>query len=278
MYKNRKRSTPSFANINLQGPCNWQCFFCLGKDMGCANKKNYLNIHFKDWKNFDEYLELCHRNNIKKIYLTGQNTDPLLYKYLSELIDYIKNKGFLIGIRTNGVLALEKIKELEKLNDEISFSIHTLNRDTNYKITGSYKTIDLEKIDKKMKKHYRISIVVTRYNKNQILDIIKQLSKYEKLDYIQLRCVATDTRYDDLKKDIIAFNEVCDKIQDKFLATKEFYGAKIYNIDGKEVTLWKIVATAINSYNYFTEGIISDNCFVVEGYLNNINKNGKNIV
>jgi hypothetical protein len=33
---------------------------------------------------------LCKVHDIEKIYLTGQNTDPLIYPWLAELIDAIQ--------------------------------------------------------------------------------------------------------------------------------------------------------------------------------------------
>lgn len=272
MYKNRCRDNPTFANINFQGPCNYQCFFCLGKDIDCAKKNSYLNVDFRKWKNFDKYLMMCKQANISKIYLTGQNTDPLLYQYLDELISYLKEKKFVVGIRTNGVLALQRKKEIEKLNGNISYSIHTLDKDINYQITKSYQVINLDKIDKEIVKDYRVSIVVTRYNQNEVLDTIKKLSTYSKVRYIQLRCVATDFRYECLEEDILSFQKVCLEIEEKFPLVNEFCSAKIYNIYGKEVILWKTVMTTVNSYNYFTDGVISDNYFVVEGYMKGKNE------
>lgn len=46
-YKNRNRQSPVFANINLQGPCNYKCYFCLGNDICLSDKLNYLNVNFK---------------------------------------------------------------------------------------------------------------------------------------------------------------------------------------------------------------------------------------
>ncbi len=265
MYKNRERENPVFANINLQGPCNYKCFFCLGKDIKCL-KSNYLNVHFKKWKNFDNYLDICKKNNIKKIYLTGQNTDPLLYKYLLELIEYLKSKDFIVGIRTNGLLAIEKKKELESLNGTISYSVHSLNDETNLKITEVKKTINLNDINKFINRNYRIGIVVNRYNKNEIIDMIKELSSNKNIRYIQLRGCATDNRYDELKEDIDAYKEISNYIKNNFKFLRNFYKAEIYDVYGVEVTLWKTVETTINSFNYFTEGIISYDYFVVEGY------------
>lgn len=265
MKKNRDREKAVFANINLQGPCNYKCFFCLGNDINCNS--NYLKVHFSKWKNFNEYLEKCKKNKIKKIYLTGQNTDPLLYKYLSELIEYLKKEGFIVGIRTNGVKALERQKEIESCNGGVSYSIHSLDSKTNYLITKSKQVLDIKNIDKKIEKDYRVAIVINRYNKDEILDMIKELSKLKKLRYIQLRWVSTDNRYYDLKEDIKAFDELSKYIENNYECIDEFYKAKIYDIFGIKTSLWKTVKTSINSFNYFTEGIISENYFVVEGYL-----------
>ena len=265
-HKNRNREKPSFANINLQGPCNYQCYFCLGNDINEGYCHNYLNIHFSKWKNFDKYLIKCKEDGIKKIYLTGQNTDPLLYKYLKELIDYLKNKGFLVGIRTNGVKALEKIDIINSLNDEVGLSIHSLTPEINKKITNHSTISNWDKIIKSIKTPLRIAIVVTRYNKDEILNIIKYFSKYKNINYIQLRCISTDERYSDLKEDIICYKELTQYISKNYHYLKSFYTASIYNIYGIEVCLWKTIKTTINSYNYFTNGIISTNYFIVEGY------------
>lgn len=265
-YKNRNREKPSFANINLQGPCNYQCYFCLGRDISLGSCHNYLNNHFSKWKNFHKYLEKCKRDGIKKIYLTGQNTDPLLYKYLQELIEYLKDEGFHVGIRTNGVLGLEKMDIINSLNDEVGLSIHSLTSDINKKITNHSIIPDWDMIIKKIKVPLRIAIVVTRYNKNEILSLIQFFSKYKNISYIQLRCIATDERYEELKEDIDCYKEVTSEIMEKFSYLRDYYTASIYDVYGIEVCLWKTVATTINSYNYFTDGIISTNYFVVEGY------------
>lgn len=274
-YKNRIREHPTFANINFQGPCNYQCYFCLGKDIEKGYCHNFLNIHFHLWKNFDHYLNLCKEAGIKKIYLTGQNTDPLLYKYLQELIDYLKQQDFLVGIRTNGILALEKLTELNSLNDEVGLSIHSMNPMTNKNITKVKTIPNWDIIIPKIKVPLRIAIVVTRHNKDEILSLIKFFSTYKNINYIQLRCIATDERYQELKEDITCYTEIVEKIETTFPYVRDFFTASIYNIYGKEVSLWKTVETSINSYNYFTDGIISDNYFIVEGYQKEITEKEK---
>ncbi len=68
-------------------------------------KTNCLDKHYNVWENLDKFLNECKSAKITNIYITGQNTDALLYKYLSDLIDYIKKREFNVGIRTNGYLA-----------------------------------------------------------------------------------------------------------------------------------------------------------------------------
>lgn len=265
-YKNRNRERPTFANINLQGPCNLKCFFCIGCDFKEKTDANYLNTHFSEWENLDEYLDKLKRDGINKVYLTGQNTDPLLYRYLDELIEYLKEEGFVVGIRTNGILVKERIDAINKLNGTISFSIHSLNPDTSELITGSRIIPDLDNIDKIVKVPYRIAVVVSRYNVMEIEDMIKTLSKLKNVRYIQLRGIATDNNYEVYKEDIRLFNKLSEYFGKKYPKTREYYTSKIYNISNVEVSMWKTVDTTINSYNYFTDGLISDNYFIVEGY------------
>jgi len=87
IVKNRKREKYTFANINLLGNCNADCYFCLGKDiLQELAGKNQLNIHFSKWKNFEYFLQ-----------------------------------GFIVGVRTNGYLAETKMDCIHKMDGEIGF-------------------------------------------------------------------------------------------------------------------------------------------------------------
>jgi hypothetical protein len=51
--KNRTRELPTFANINLLGKCNVDCYFCLGKDIqDLLEGQNQLAVPFQEWDNF----------------------------------------------------------------------------------------------------------------------------------------------------------------------------------------------------------------------------------
>lgn len=275
--KNRNRSLYTFANINLLGKCNANCYFCLGKDIPeLLNKHNQLHTHFKYWKNFDKFLEKCKENNIQKLYITGQNTDSLCYDYFKELVIYLKEKGFKVGIRTNGYNIENKLDGILELNDEIGLSIHTLNPKTNKIIMGREDLLDLNYLLPKIKtpnNTIRVAIVLNRYNKDELKDILYYLSKFKDIEYIQVRRISTDTREDCLSEDIKIYEEKYQEILNEYKNYENFYNAQIFTIFGKKVCFWRTVETSANSINYFTDGTISDNYFVIEGYLNNYNKN-----
>jgi MoaA/NifB/PqqE/SkfB family radical SAM enzyme len=269
--KNRDRVAPTFANINLLGECNANCYFCLGKDICEELKgKNQLDTHYTNWKNFPDFLSLCAENNIKQLYLTGQTADGLQYKYLKDLVIHLQHFGFTVGVRTNGYLAIEKMRDIQLMKDEIGYSIHSLDNETNKKIMGRYDLPDWDKIIPASGDNVRVSIVLNRYNVDEFFKIVGYLSTFENVRYIQVRRISTDTRVEELQEDIDLYEEFYEMFKKVGYKKKgEFFCADQYEVFGKEVNFWRTVETSANSFNYFTDGTISDEYFIVEGYLKN---------
>ncbi len=269
--KQRDRSAYSFANINLLGKCNAHCYFCLGFDLEKEYERyNNLTEHFTEWKNWEGFLSECRNKSIKQIYLTGQNTDSLTYKYLDSLIDFLHKEGFYMGLRTNGILAKQKIDIINKCQscteDAIGYSIHTLNPETQNQIMKVKIIPDWDFLLKNTIPPMRVAIVLNRYNVNEFDDLIKYLSAYEKIRYIQVRRICTDNRYELLEEDMRIFEEKEAEISKRFETIGSFETAKTYLIHGKKVNFWRTVKTTVNSINYFSNGTLTDNYFVVEGY------------
>jgi len=270
IHKNRNREDFSFANINLLGKSNANCFFCLGKDIASELEgKNQLKIHFNAWKNFRAFLNRCENENIKKLYLTGQTADGLQYQYLSEIVNYLKDRGFEIGVRTNGYLAKEKLDIIKQMNGEIGYSIHTLLPDINKQIMGRRDLPDWGYLIPNSGDNVRISIVVNRYNVGEVESLIHYLSQFDNVKYIQLRRISTDTRYDFHEEDLIVYEKFFKEFSAKYPQKTTFFGAEVFEVYGKEINFWRTVETSCNSINYFTDGTVSDEYFVVEGYLKN---------
>jgi molybdenum cofactor biosynthesis enzyme MoaA len=268
LTKNRDRDAYTFANINLLGKCNVDCFFCLGKDiekeLSCHNQ---TSVHFSQWRNFDKFLSLCEQNNIKKLYITGQNTDSLMYRYLMLLIPFLHERGFGVGLRTNGFLAARHMSVINSTDLSVGYSIHSLNADTNYLIMKRRSVPNWSRI-LSMTKRPRISVVINRYNEHQIDELLGFFGKFRNVRYVQMRRVSTDRRVSELMPDIEAYERVYSGVKEQFPLIRTFAkDAEIYSVCGHDVVFWRTTRTSVNSMNYFTDGTISDMYFVVEGYL-----------
>ena len=252
-----------YGEILFVGKCNFSCFYCLGHEMHESTMCNTLNTHFQEWPNFDKWLDSLKANNVKTIYLSSTNSEPLLYMYLSELIDFLQDIGFNVGIRTNASL---DTTICNKCKEEISLSLQSLNPVTFEKITGVKLTFDfIENLKKIIKDNVRVSIVVNRYNKNEIFDMINKLKDFN-IRYVQLRqCYKYYET--DIQPDIDAFNEVKNKLN-SFPIKGHFNESVIYDVNGLSVSIWETIfkKESISSSNYWTNGIVTDNNLLVEGY------------
>lgn len=267
--KQRNRAKPNFANINLLGRCNVDCYFCLGKDIEKElSVHNQIKVHFSKWKNFDKFLDTCRNDGIKKLYITGQNVDSLQYYFLGELIDYLKENDFGVGIRTNGFLAMQKLDIINKCTESVGYSIHSIHSKVNKLILDREYVPDWDYILTRTNKS-RVSIVLNRYNQYEFLPLLEYISYFNNVGYIQVRRICTDTRFEYLKEDIEIYEKVYNYIKSLYNKKEEFYTADVFEIFGKNVNFWRTTQTTINSFNYFTDGTISKNYFIVEGYLDN---------
>lgn len=269
--KNRERSKYSFANINLLGKCNLNCFFCLGKDLEEEfSKYNQLDTSPAELPNLDEFLDLCEEHNVENIYITGQNTDSLLYRHLDELLKYLQEgRDFKVGLRTNGILAKRKIDTINRCKKSVSYTLLTQDPETMEKITGVRTIPDFDYIFRNVTIPQRVATVVTTYNVDEVLDLIKFVSRYPQIRYFQIRRISTDTRYEEMREHIEAFEEFYEKVRKKFLQVDEFEKSPILDIFGVRTSFWRTVETSVNSLNYFSNGVISEEYFIIEGYLKN---------
>jgi MoaA/NifB/PqqE/SkfB family radical SAM enzyme len=271
--KNRQREKYSFANINLLGECNADCYFCLGKDIvEELSGKNQLNTHFEEWKNFPEFLERCQQEHVSRLYVTGQTADGLQYHFLEELVDKLQSDGFLVGVRTNGYLALKKISIIQKMKEEIGYSIHTLNPEKNKLIMGRRAIPEWDKVIPLSGPNVKISVVLNRYNVDEFYDLCEYVSHFPNVRYVQVRRISTDTRKEQLAEDIKLYESFYKEFARKNEQIGTFYLAEQFRLFGKEINFWRTVETTCNSLNYFTDGTCSDEYFIVEGYLKNKEK------
>ncbi len=98
-------STQSFAhwfgNVHLSGPCNRSCYFCIGQHMMALDGENTLSA----WPlpGLDDFLSACKRRRVRDVFVTGTNTDPLMFASAERLSAELRSNipGARVGIRTN---------------------------------------------------------------------------------------------------------------------------------------------------------------------------------
>lgn len=273
--KNTEREAYSFANINLMGRCNCDCFYCLGKDLPDRKESRSLATHFNDWIGFREFLDHCTELGITKLYLTGLDTDPLLYPHLEEIIPRLQLADrFTVGLRTNGFALygpkhIPLMRCVNECRDEVGYSITSLTPAVQKMICGVSAIPDWDAIIKDTRAPCRVSIVVNRCNQHEVLGIVRQLAPLfpRYLRYIQLRRVSTDHRIELLQPDINAYEQLYTYMHHAFERTDRLWGdADVFNVSGIPVVCWRTVKTTVNSINYFTDGTSSDSYFIIEGY------------
>lgn len=91
LYKNPKLQ---YLFFELTDKCNLQCLHCGSRCL--RNNYNYLNKELV-YKTLDNIKP----NNDLMIIFTGG--EPLLHRDLFEILEYTNNKGFKIGMTTNGL-------------------------------------------------------------------------------------------------------------------------------------------------------------------------------
>ncbi|MNV37150.1 hypothetical protein D3C71_1286590 [compost metagenome] len=65
------------------------------------------------------------------------------------------------------------------------------------------------------------------------------------------------------------FERLHKQIAENYPLVDTFHGAMIYEIHGMKVSFWRNWNTNINSMNYFSDGTISEDYFIIDGYLKN---------
>ena len=148
-------------------------------------------------------------------------------------------------------------------------SIHSLSPVTNKMIMGRSDIPDWEEVIPKLERP-RVSIVLNRCNQHEFFALLRYLSRFKNIRYVQVRRVSTDTRLELLAPDMAAYEREYTRVRQIFpLSRRLWEDAEEYEIYGMPVVFWRTTRTSVNSMNYFTDGTISDSYFVVEGYLNN---------
>ncbi len=163
-----KSPRPLRGQIELTSRCNLNCLhcYCLGREGGGKE------LTGQQWKNIFDQLqkEGC-------LWLTLTGGEPFLYPGFSELYLYIRKKGFLVTLFTNGtVISPELIKLFQKQPPAlIEISLYGATERVYESVTqvaGSFRKVR-ENIDRLLEINIPLVLktVGLKQNKNEILKI-----------------------------------------------------------------------------------------------------------
>ena len=204
----------NIINMHILNRCNYQCKFCFAKyekeQMTLENAKSCV----------DNIVEFFKTNSIEKGRINLAGGEPLLYKYIYDLIDYIYKKNVKVSLITNGSLLTKEV--IDKIKDKVSMvgiSLHSLNPTTNRKIGACHNATtinrdNLLKLSSKIKESgisLKFNVVVTKDNideKGKTLRKFFNEIKPDKIKIIQARYVEGINKRDVIVTDC-EFEEYC---------------------------------------------------------------------
>ncbi len=253
------------ANIHLSGPCNRSCYFCIGQHMMDLDSENNLS----EWplKGIDRFVEKCLEHNVRDIFLTGTNTDPLLYRHTYSLKEFLRKAiaGSRLGIRTNAAKFGSQISDFHMF-DMGSITICSFDPFIYRKMMGSGFPPDIENIVYLCRESYgwteppKVNVVLGPENTGLTLrasgDILNTIfrCKFAGVKRINLREPYGQPH---VGNPLESFSDY--RIDD-------VYGQPTYDICGVHVTYWDVHYCEIETVNLYANGRVSVDYPITRGY------------
>ena len=134
--------------IHVIEKCNLKCVYCLSN----APFTNEENDNKKEKLSLDEIknnIKQAKELGIKVVSITGSG-EPLLYKNLKEIIEFIKGFGLGVVLFTNGLLLTKELAEwLNRKDINLMVKLNSFNPEINDKLVGvkGAQKVFLDKIE-----------------------------------------------------------------------------------------------------------------------------------
>jgi MoaA/NifB/PqqE/SkfB family radical SAM enzyme len=235
-----------FGNIHLSGPCNRACYFCIGQHMMALDALNNLGT----WPllGLAAFLKQCALRGVETVYLTGTNTDPLLYRHPGRLAGALREAGFRVGIRTNGIAFHP---QTWKLYDVGSVTICSLNRATSLAMMGG-EPPDLPRIlTHSGLMDLKVNVVLGPENRAEIPALLDTLEAYG-VTRVNLREPYGQPRQGD-------------PLMSGRFPRGQKLGMPVYDWRGMSVMYWDVHYVEVESVNLYANGRISETYPITKG-------------
>jgi len=111
---------PVYAQMYLTNVCNTACHFCFYADN--PNQNTFVFKEKLDFKIVENTLNQLHTMGTKSILLSGGG-EPTAYPQFDEVLPILKEKGFCVGMNSNGKL-LNKIRNYTDMFTYVRISLN----------------------------------------------------------------------------------------------------------------------------------------------------------
>lgn len=248
-----------FGNVHLSGPCNRSCYFCIGQHMMELDPLNVLDT----WPlpGLELFTAACRQRAVRDVFVTGTNTDPLLYRHATRLSATIRATipGARVGIRTNAA-ALRSVDQL--LPYEMgSVTVCSLKPEIYRAMMGSGEPPDIARVvemcdEARWHEPPKVNIVLGPENR---LDIVSTIGG----------CADAGVRRFNLREPYgqprvgnpLAYWERC-RIEDVL-------GMPTYRFNSVTVTYWDVHFCEVESVNLYASGRVSEDYPITRGHSDN---------
>jgi cyclic pyranopterin phosphate synthase len=189
------------VRISVTNRCNYSCVFCHREGFSYSSSE----LRPEDWAFF---TDVAVRLGFKYYKLTGG--EPLLYEGVDRVVGYIRERGGIPSVTTNGYLLGEFARRLSEAGvDHVNVSLHSLKPEV-YSLIAGVNALDRvisgirEALDYGMR--LKINYLVLRYNIGELADVLNLASKLGvDVNLIELIPLGTDRRvFDDLHVELEA--------------------------------------------------------------------------
>lgn len=165
-----EKSKITYITLKVTNRCNMKCYMCGQTKVRDELSKEDLSFELIK-KRLDEL------DSIQTVYIFGG--EPLLYKELSKILAYLKERNIDVLMTTNGVLVDKYAEDLvrNRIRD-LTFSVDSLNTEKYAEIRGSdtyhlvlnnlRKIIEVKKKMKSEYPHLGVNCVILPENKEEL--------------------------------------------------------------------------------------------------------------
>jgi len=166
--------------------CNLMCQMCSIPNL---TKMNELEIDA-----WEKIIDIICKSFIVKPRIHISGGEPLLYKDIVQLIQYIASKGLKCSMTTNGTLLKKYAREIVPYIDKLNVSIDGLEKmhESNRGVPGCYKktvdginTLHTEKMKRNLKHPIlTLNCVITEDNYKTLVDFLNEFGHNRNIDSI----------------------------------------------------------------------------------------------